>query len=173
MKQYVKALPKDRETFKYLCTKFPNLSDAKLKEEIFTGPDTRKITKDTHFERVITYLECLARMLFIDVIAKFLGNVRDPNCKEIVREMLSSYKHLGCNMSLKIHFLNSHIEYFQTNLWDYSEEHGECFHQDLKDVERRYQGRWDIRMMADYCCMIHRDDTEKMYKQKATKQSFR
>jgi hypothetical protein len=31
MKQFVKALPKERECFKYLCKKFPGLSDAKLK----------------------------------------------------------------------------------------------------------------------------------------------
>jgi hypothetical protein len=31
MKQFVKALPKERECFKYLCKKFPSLSDAKLK----------------------------------------------------------------------------------------------------------------------------------------------
>jgi hypothetical protein len=39
MKQFVKALPKEGECFKYLCKKFPGLSDEKLKEGIFVGPD--------------------------------------------------------------------------------------------------------------------------------------
>jgi hypothetical protein len=72
--------------------------------------------------------------------------------------MLDKFKLLGCNMSLKLHFLGSHLDYFPPNLVAISEEQGERFHQDLKDVERRYQGRWDVNMMADYCWSIARDD---------------
>ncbi|GBP44778.1 Alpha-globin transcription factor CP2 [Eumeta japonica] len=36
-------------------------------------------------------------------------------------------------------------------LGNYSEEQGKRFHQDLKVMEERYQGRWDCHMMADYC----------------------
>jgi hypothetical protein len=72
--------------------------------------------------------------------------------------MLDKYKLLGCNVSLKLHFLASHLDYFHPNLGDLSEEQGEMFHQYLKDVERRYQGRWDVNMMADYCWSIARDD---------------
>ncbi|GFW17955.1 uncharacterized protein TNCV_2231361 [Trichonephila clavipes] len=36
MKQFVKALDKEGECFKYLCEQFPGLSDAKLKSGIFT-----------------------------------------------------------------------------------------------------------------------------------------
>ena len=45
MKQFVKALPKERPCFKYLTVKFPGLSDAKLKEGIFIhifGSDGRR-----------------------------------------------------------------------------------------------------------------------------------
>jgi hypothetical protein len=45
MKQFVKALLKERECFKYLCKKFPGLSDAKLKEGIFVEPDIRKLLR--------------------------------------------------------------------------------------------------------------------------------
>ncbi|GBM06427.1 hypothetical protein AVEN_266373-1 [Araneus ventricosus] len=38
MKQFIKSLPKDGECFRYLCSKFPKLSEAKLKEGVFTGP---------------------------------------------------------------------------------------------------------------------------------------
>jgi hypothetical protein len=61
-------------------------------------------------------------------------------------------------MSLKLHFLASHLYYFPPNLGAVSEEQGERFHQELKDVERRYQGRRDVNMMADYCWSIARDD---------------
>ncbi|GFS88590.1 uncharacterized protein TNCV_1461931 [Trichonephila clavipes] len=49
MKQFVKALDKEGECFKYLCEQFPGLSDAKLKEGIFVGPDIRKLLKDETF----------------------------------------------------------------------------------------------------------------------------
>jgi hypothetical protein len=49
--------------------------------------------------------------------------------------MLDKFKLLGCNMSLKLHFLASHLDYFPPNLGAVSEEQGERFHQDLKDIE--------------------------------------
>lgn len=54
--------------------------------------------------------------------------------------------------------MKSHIDFFPKNVGDYSEEQGERFHQDIKEIERRYQGRWDVNMMADYCWMICRDE---------------
>ena len=38
MKQFVKALDKEGECFKYLCTKFPRLTYEKIKAGIFFGP---------------------------------------------------------------------------------------------------------------------------------------
>jgi hypothetical protein len=81
-----------------------------------------------------------------------------PICKEVVRNMLDKFKLLGCKMSMKLQSLVSHLYYSPPNLGAVSEEQGERFHQDLKDVERRYQGRWDVDMMADYCWSIARDD---------------
>ena len=63
--------------------------------------------------------------------------------------MLGKFKLLACNMSLTLHFLASHLDYIPPNLVAVSEEQGERFHQDLKDVERRYQGRCDVNKMAD------------------------
>jgi len=59
-------------------------------------------------------------------------------------------------MSLKLLFLASHLEYFPPNLGAVSEEQGKKFQQDLKDVEQRYQGRWDVNTMADCCWSIAR-----------------
>jgi hypothetical protein len=52
--------------------------------------------------------------------------------------MVDKFKELGCNMSLKVHFLDSH-SYFPSNLGAISEEQGGKFHQDIKEMERRYQ----------------------------------
>jgi len=74
-------------------------------------------------------------------------------------------------MSIKMHFLYSHLDKFPENLGDVSEEQGERFHQDIKEMERRYQGRWSVTMMADYCWMLQRE-THYVYKRKSTKRSF-
>lgn len=64
---------------------------------------------------------------------------------------------VGVNMSLKIHFLHSHLDFFPKNLGDESDEHGERFHQQMKVMERRYQGFWDEAMMGDYCWFLTRE----------------
>ena len=52
--------------------------------------------------------------------------------------MVDSFQKLKCSMILKLHFMDSHVEYFPENLGDYSEEQGERFHQDIKIMEQRY-----------------------------------
>ena len=64
-------------------------------------------------------------------------------------------------MSIKIHYLRSHLDNFPENLGDVNEEQGERFHQDIKIMEERYQGRWDSHMMADYCWSLMRDNPRK------------
>ena len=88
---------------------------------------------------------------FVSVIQNFLGNHKLENYLQLVNDMLSNLKLLGCNMSIKLNYLHSHLDRFPENLGDYSEEQGERFHQGIRTMEERYQGRWDIHMMADYC----------------------
>jgi hypothetical protein len=57
MKQFVKALPKTGNCFKYLCEKFLHLSETKLKEGVFVGPDIIKLIYDEHFLLTITEVE--------------------------------------------------------------------------------------------------------------------
>ena len=52
-------------------------------------------------------------------------------------------------MSIKVHYLFSHLDCFPANLGDLSEENGEIY-QDIKVMEERYQGRWNVYKMADY-----------------------
>jgi hypothetical protein len=75
-------------------------------------------------------------------------------------------------MSLKVHFLASHLDYFPENLGAVSEEQGERFHQDIKEMEQRYQGRWNVNMMADYCWTLRRDELQAAHKRKSSKRSF-
>ncbi|GBM44531.1 hypothetical protein AVEN_217811-1 [Araneus ventricosus] len=172
MKQFVKALPKEGECFKYLCDQFPGLSEAKLKEGVFVGPDNSKIMKDENFETIMETDERKAWESFKLVFTSFLGNKKDPNYKYIVEEMTENFKILGCSMSFKVHFLDSHLDYFPGNLGAVSEEQSERFHEDIKERERRYQGKWNVSMIADNCRMLQRDNPCKVHKRKSDKRTF-
>jgi len=84
-------------------------------------------------------------------VQNFLGNHKSVEYKEIVARIVKNYKELGCLMNLKLHYLHSHINYFPMNLGNFSEEQGKRFHQDIKTMKIKYQGRWDVNMMTDYC----------------------
>ncbi|GBN17383.1 hypothetical protein AVEN_39644-1 [Araneus ventricosus] len=73
-----------------------------------------------------------------DVVQRVLWNTKDPLFKTIVQRMLTAHEAQGCKMSLKIHFLHSHIDCFPETLGAYNEEQGERFHQDVRNIERRY-----------------------------------
>jgi ribosomal protein S18 acetylase RimI-like enzyme len=67
-----------------------------------------------------------------------------------LQDPVISYEAMGCNMRLKIHFMESHLDFFPENLDEVSDEHDESFHQDIV-IEKRYQGNWISSMLTDYC----------------------
>jgi hypothetical protein len=50
--------------------------------------------------------------------------------------------------------------FFPENLGAVSEEQGERFHQDIKEIERRFQGRWNVNLKVYYCWTLQRDIPE-------------
>jgi hypothetical protein len=78
-------------------------------------------------------------------------NNKDPDYVTIVANMLEKFKILGCLMSLKLHFLNRTSIFFPENVDAASEEQGEGFHQDIKEMENLYQGRCNVHIMGAYC----------------------
>jgi hypothetical protein len=172
MKQFVKALDQNGACFSYICSEFPGLSNEKLKAGIFDGPQIRKLIKDKHFISHMTEIEAAAWSSFVAVVNGFLGKKKASNYQELVEVMLKNFQALGTRMSIKIHYLFSHLDKFPENLGDVSEEQGERFHQDIKTMEERYQGRWNANMMADYCWSLMRDCTQETHKRKSYKRSF-
>lgn len=172
MKNFVKALDKDGPAFTYLRQRFPHLSDAKVKEGIFIGPQIKAMLTDDAFLSQMTPVERRAWSAFKDVCSNFLGNKKSPNYAELVENLLASYRQLGARMSLKIHFLHNHLYFFPDNLGAVSDEHGERFHQDILQMERNYQGRWDPAMLGDFCWMIKRDMPHAVYRRKSKKKLF-
>lgn len=159
MKNFVKAIPHDSPAFEYLKRKFgADKTDAKLKAGIFVGPEIRELIKDEEFKNTLNPLQLAAWNSFILVMNSFLGNYKAENYVALVEDMIKAYHKMGCRMSLKIHFLFSHLDFFPDNLGAISDEHGERFHQDIALMESRYQGRFDPKMMGDYCWMLQREE---------------
>lgn len=77
----------------------------------------------------------------VAVVRNFYGNRKSDNYENLVNTMLLAYRDLGCNMSIKLCFLNSHLDRFSENLGNESYEQGERPRQDLMTKEERYQGR--------------------------------
>ena len=126
------------------------LSDAKIKEGIFVDPQISKMLKPESLEAKMNETKKEAWQAFRGVVNGFLAYKRNQNYKELMKKLIKSYQNMGCRMSVKLDFLYSHLDFFQENLADFSEEHGERFHQDNELMEKQYKGRWDSAMMGDY-----------------------
>jgi len=75
-------------------------------------------------------------------------------------------------MSVKIHFLESHLDFFTENLGKVGDENGGRFHQDIMSMEERYQDKWTSRMLADYCWKLNRDVHDVKYRRKSYSSPF-
>ena len=87
---------------------------------------------------------------------------------------LSGHLKLGVDLSdhLKLGGLFSHIDRFPENLGAMSDEQGERFHQDIKEMEARYQGHWDATVMDGYCWTLKRDIPSAVHSRISKKRKF-
>jgi hypothetical protein len=168
-KNFVKAMNRNGDSFQYLKLKLPILTDARIKEGIFVGPQITELLKDEHFESVLNSLELEAWKSFKNVCEHFLGS-RADNYKLFIENLLQAYQNLGRNMSIKIHFLHSHLDFSPDNLGRVRDEHGERFHQDIATMEKRYQGRWKPSMLTDCCWTLIREASDE-YKRGSTRKN--
>ena len=72
--------------------------------------------RDPNFITSMNETEERAWNAFCNVAKNFLGNKKADNYEEIVEELLMSLQDLGCRMSMKIHYLHSHLDNFPENL---------------------------------------------------------
>ena len=113
MNNFVKGMDKIDRGVEYVRNKFPNVSDSKIKEGIFVGPQVRELMQDKPFDEGLNETERNAWLSFKSICRDFLGNHKAANYQDVVQDLLSSYKAMGCNMSLKIDFLESHLDFSQ------------------------------------------------------------
>lgn len=78
------------------------------------------------FDESMNEVEKKAWKIFKCIVADFLGTTAD---------LLEGYRALDELMSIKLHFLHSHLDYFPGNCCQLSEEQEERFHLDIKVIE--------------------------------------
>ncbi|GBO39141.1 hypothetical protein AVEN_208800-1 [Araneus ventricosus] len=123
----VKAMDKNGPAFKYLHEKFPRLSVAKIKEGVFEGPKIKQLFRDPKFEKFLRIKEKQVWGAFYQVSTNFLGT-RTKTTGIWLRICWLCFQDIGYNMSLKVHFLDSHLNFFPYNCGQVIAEHGERFH---------------------------------------------
>jgi len=170
MKNFVNGMAKTSRGFKYVRNKFPNVSGTKNKEVIFTGPQIRELMQDKQFNEDLNETERTVWLSLKRICKDSLGNHKVANYQDVVQDLLTSY--MGCNMSLKIHFLGSHLDFFPESLGKVSDKPGGKFHQDIMAMEKHYQGKWTSIMLADSCWTLKRAVPEAKYRQKSYTSTF-
>ena len=94
---------------------FPSISKAKVKSGIFVGPQIRRMLASEKLEEQMSDLERNAWQAFRMIVEEFLGNHRRDVYATKVSNLIESFEKLGCRMSLKLHFLHSHQDFFWDN----------------------------------------------------------
>ena len=121
IKIFVKGINKEGQALRHLRNKFPKISDAKVKENIFIGPEIRQFMKDPAFDEDLKGQEKETWEALKRVICGYLGNKRDDNYIQLVTALL-----------------HSHLDFSPPpppRCGAVSDEHGESFHQDISVME--------------------------------------
>jgi len=74
MKNVVNGMDKTGRRFEYVRNKFPNVSDAKIKEGIFIGPQIWELMQDKQFDEGLNETERNAWLSFKRILQLFLRN---------------------------------------------------------------------------------------------------
>jgi len=84
MKNFVKGMDKTGRAFQYVRNEFPNVSDAKIKEGIFIGPQIMEMMQDKQFDEDLNEIERNAWLSFKRICKDFLGNHKAANYQDVV-----------------------------------------------------------------------------------------
>ena len=77
----------------------------------------REVLNDAEFSDNLNMIELWAWNAFQTICTNFLGKVQSPDYVGHMDTVLQTYRSMGCNMSLLIHFLPSHLDFFLIKPW--------------------------------------------------------
>ena len=115
-KKLVKAMDSTGNGILYLRQKFPYKSEAKVKAGVFMGPEIRRLMGVKKFVANLKSKEKAGWDQFCLIVKNFLGNYKSLNYVQMVSNFLLAYQEFGARVSLKIHFLHSHLDFFPLNM---------------------------------------------------------
>ncbi|GBN18933.1 hypothetical protein AVEN_79253-1 [Araneus ventricosus] len=110
-------MEKTGDAFNFLKTKFPRLNEAKIKEGIFVGLQTRQLFKDSTFSKHLNRRKKRAWLAFKNVCMNFLGSRKSDNYVAHVEELLSSYIPCVATSQLKC-FTFTHTWAFSLKIYE-------------------------------------------------------
>ena len=89
------------DCFTYFCQAFPGLTMEKLKAGIFDSPQILQLIRHPEFENSMNEVKLEEWKALVQVVKTFLGNNKARNYAELVNNMLTAFRNLGCNISVK------------------------------------------------------------------------
>ena len=110
IKLFVTALDIGGEPFQHIRLMFPKLSEAKVNGGIFVGPQVKVMLASEALEAKMSNIKNEPWRAFRAVVARFLGNNKAPDNRDLVLKMINAYERMGCRMLSKLHYLRSHLE---------------------------------------------------------------
>ena len=102
--------------------KFPQTIMKKLKAGIFDSPQIRIIMKDPMFDKAQTRAKLSAWQLLKSLVTILQGNRWSALYEKEIEKNLKSFHKLRAQMSVKLHFLLSYLDYISKNYRDFREE---------------------------------------------------
>lgn len=92
-------------------------------------------------------------------IANFLGNHRNSQYRKVVYDLMKNFRQLGARMSVKMHFLRSHLNYyiFQKNVETSVENRVSAFSKISVLWRNPIKVYENVNFLADYCWCLKRD----------------
>jgi len=106
-----------------------------MTERIFVGPKIIQLFEDQNFGTKLNSRKRRAWKVFENVCRKFRGSEKAENLSETVQKLISPCLAMGCNMSLKLHFLHSLLNFFPDNIGAVSDEYDERFSRVISHIE--------------------------------------
>ena len=86
--------------------------------------------------------------------------------------MLQNFQEMKVNMSLKIHMMHFHLDFYPENIEAVSDEHGERFHQDIGTIEKRFKSEWSENALAEYYWNLMPDKANAHHHRACKRKSF-
>ena len=128
------------------------LSTAKLSNGVFTGPQIDRLCNSSEFEESLTLTQWITFSAIVNCFKHVLAQPIESsdNAVEIVKKTIQGLETTGANYSSKMHYLHCHIDTLRAMQFKVTDQHGEKFHQTLRQFEERYEGKKYINMLSDY-----------------------